>query len=798
MKLHFYLLGRLRIVWGNEPLSLPPFRTHGLLAALLLRPELEHRYQLLGLLFPDLPESSGRRRLSDLLYLLRRALPALPIQADNEYVRLPATARWLDVEAFRQAAQQDDLNSWLAALSLYRGDLLAGYGDDWILEANESLRLQYLQVAHRACQQLVQRQDFEQALPLAERLVQEEPFDEQILRTLMRVYQVLGRRGAALAVYERFTAQVADELGIEPEPDTQALAQAIRDAAPAAPAKPPPLSAHMAPEEVLRIAEESLAHGDYATVEAGLARLRAHPPAGRAAALNLLEADLALAREEYERAGRALASCLHNEAPTLLRVAELAYEQHRWADACDAASEALLLADERSDQASAARALATLALARGERGEISQAIRSAEQSLNLARAGCSPADLTRALAAMGRLLALRGQLSQAQSCLHEALALAREHSFPSLQAKVLRLLARLQMDNGHLLASLETYRRILDVWRDLGNRRREVWVLQGIAHIQAQLGRIPESLRQLELAGEILRQLDDPLQEAVNQYHVGLTMSYDDRLAARAVPLLHGVRAVFHASDQLGWEASTLNALGYALWVIGDYAEALTVLERAYAIHESMRELNVLPEILAYQGLAYLGLDQSAQALACTQRAVLGAAQGGLSEDIVLDVYYAHAMALAAGGNEEQAGLYFRRAYEKGLALAAQLRDEAARRAFFGRNTIMRRLMRESYRRAIAPAPVEGVVQVQLPAAKEHPPVHIRWTRDAGPSDLALKQAQGAIALRRARLARLISEARSQGVTLSGAALAAALGVSLRTVRRDLAWLRGQVLSGKY
>ncbi len=66
----------------------------------------------------------------------------------------------------------------------------------------------------------------------------------------------------------------------------------------------------------------------------------------------------------------------------------------------------------------------------------------------------------------------------------------------------------------------------------------------------------------------------------------------------------------------------------------------------------------------------------------------------------------------------------------------------------------------------------------------------VRWTVDAGPADAALKHAQGAIALRRARLARLLREAELQGARPIVAQLAEALDVSPRTVKRDLAALR--------
>ena len=105
MALRCYLLGELRITHDGHQIPSPPYRTYSLLAALLLRPRPLRRDLLIGLLFPDMPERAGRRRLSDRLWLLRRSLPELPLETTVQEVYLPSKARWLDVEAFRQAAR---------------------------------------------------------------------------------------------------------------------------------------------------------------------------------------------------------------------------------------------------------------------------------------------------------------------------------------------------------------------------------------------------------------------------------------------------------------------------------------------------------------------------------------------------------------------------------------------------------------------------------------------------------------------------------------------------------------------
>ncbi len=787
----FFLLGELQIIFDGEPLPLPPYRSHGLLAALLLRPRLQRREQLIGLLFPDVPERIGRKRLSDYLWLLRRALPQLPLEASAQEVYLAAATRWLDVDAFRHAAAQPGLHDWLAALTLYRGDLLTGVYDDWLLEEREALHLQHIRLSHRACDLLLQRREFQSVLPLAERLMQEEPYDEQALRMLMRAYRAVGRRGAALAAYERFLALAADELGVEPEPATQALAQAIRSPNPhlrPEPAPPPP--GDDSPQALLRHARQALARGDKATVQDALRRLRAHP-AGHQDDVRLLEVDLALSFEKYDRAAHLLEACNPQQAPVLVRMAQLALERHQASAARDAASQALVLANETKDRQSELEALLALAEAQRKLGQGAQAERIAEQALSLARARASLPEVARALVVKGYGYIRQGRYTQALSFLHEARSLAHEHGFRRALAQALRGIGVIQSYRGAPLSALAVAQEELSLWRDLDLPRRELGTLHNLSVSQCQLGRTTDSLRTLEQARRLCEQLGEPLRAAINEYHLADTLLYhDDALAPRAAAVIQGALADFQAHDQPGWEAAALVTLGLARWLEQKHDQALAAFRRAYALYERLGELGFLPELLAYQGLALLGLGQKEQSLALTRRALLSLVQGEVSEEVISEIYYAHAIALVANGDEDQAGDYFHRAYQNLLAGAAQLEDEPARQAFFHRNPILRRLMREVYARGIAAAPTAGVISRRLPALHGTHLVQVTWTLDAGPADLALKQAQGAIALRRARLTRLMREAQAQGAAPTVAQLAEALGVSKRTVQRDLAALR--------
>jgi tetratricopeptide (TPR) repeat protein len=335
----------------------------------------------------------------------------------------------------------------------------------------------------------------------------------------------------------------------------------------------------------------------------------------------------------------------------------------------------------------------------------------------------------------------------------------------------------------------------LEIWRDLGAPAQEAQALQTLATIYCQLGRHKDAIHTLEESQTILDQLGDPVLAARNLYHLAATIPYhDETQVAGAISLAERAIEVFETYQQTRWEASTLRALGYCLWLDGNNAGALEKYTKAYELHDRCGEMSILPEILAYQALALLGLGRQGEALECSRRAVLNLTGLTLENDLNSEIFYAHAVVLAALGNQEEAHRYFTKAYENLLVYAQPIVDEQARRAFFERDPTMRRLMKEVYARNIAEPPQAGVVERRL-----HPrvglslePVEVHLTLDAGPADQALKQGRGAISLRRAKLERIRREAQMQGAAPTIVEMAELLGVSTRTVKRDLAVLRGR------
>ncbi|MEW5870489.1 MAG: BTAD domain-containing putative transcriptional regulator [Chloroflexota bacterium] len=244
------LFGSLALFWGDKPVVLPRSETiRSLLAYLLLHGRQAcQRVMLAGVFWPDMDEASALRQLSQALWRIRKTLPDVVRTTPGEVSLSPSYSVFIDVEAFgallenappgagEQASQrqigldrtvEDEAMRLRQAVTLYQGDLLEGMYDDWVLNEREYLREQFLQALNRLLQLEKGAGRLEEALRYALRLAQAEPWQEQVQREVMRLYVALQRPEAALKQYEACRTALRNELDIEPEPETVALAQEI-------------------------------------------------------------------------------------------------------------------------------------------------------------------------------------------------------------------------------------------------------------------------------------------------------------------------------------------------------------------------------------------------------------------------------------------------------------------------------------------------------------------------------------------------------------------------------------------
>jgi predicted ATPase/DNA-binding SARP family transcriptional activator len=235
--LYLRLLGDFSLLYNDQQVtSLNTTRLRSLLAYLVLHRDVPQQRQHLAFLFwPDATEAQARNNLRQLLHQLRQALPAVEhfLSADTHQLHWhPVTPFHLDVAAFEQAltladsaTQRNDQHALQDALeqadSLYRGDLLPGCYDEWILPERERLRQRHLQALEHLLRLFEGRGDNVTAIRYAQRLLGLDPLSENLSRRLMRLFALNNDRASALHVYHTCVTTLQRELGVDPDPATR-------------------------------------------------------------------------------------------------------------------------------------------------------------------------------------------------------------------------------------------------------------------------------------------------------------------------------------------------------------------------------------------------------------------------------------------------------------------------------------------------------------------------------------------------------------------------------------------------
>ncbi|HEX8492176.1 MAG TPA: bacterial transcriptional activator domain-containing protein [Pyrinomonadaceae bacterium] len=218
-----------------------------LFSYLLLHREHSHpRETLAGLLWGDNSTTQSKKYLRQTLWHLQIALSAHEAQCEHRvlliepgWVQINTRADLLlDVAAFElgfasvqkkpgRELDDDSARMMREAVSLYQGDLLEGWYQDWCLYKREQLQNIYLTMLDKLMGYCEAHHQYEEGLDYGARILRFDRASERTHRRLMRLQYLAEDRTAALRQYERCVAALKEELGVRPAKRTVMLYEQI-------------------------------------------------------------------------------------------------------------------------------------------------------------------------------------------------------------------------------------------------------------------------------------------------------------------------------------------------------------------------------------------------------------------------------------------------------------------------------------------------------------------------------------------------------------------------------------------
>jgi predicted ATPase/DNA-binding SARP family transcriptional activator len=243
--LRIHLLGPLRLILDGQPYLMSGLpKSKLLLAYLLLNRAMPcPRDRVAFTLWPDVSEQEARANLRRHLYDLQQILPNpsgdVPwlVRTSKIIQWNPRAAYWLDVAVFESL---DGSPEKLAeAVGLYGGELLGTEDEEWLSYERGRLRALFLRKLQELVHTYREQGDYARALIFVKQALEDDPLDEEMVRTYMWLRYATGDRAGALQAYRHFCEHLKRELDLPPMPETEQLvAQISQQALPVTPSPP--------------------------------------------------------------------------------------------------------------------------------------------------------------------------------------------------------------------------------------------------------------------------------------------------------------------------------------------------------------------------------------------------------------------------------------------------------------------------------------------------------------------------------------------------------------------------------
>jgi DNA-binding SARP family transcriptional activator len=200
-----------------------------------------HRHQRLPLdrvledVWPESTPSRGQASFHTTMHRLRQALGR--VAGSGDYIcyesrgyQLERERFQIDVELFdasiaraQLTTDEEAIRAYEAAVEQYGGPFLASFYHGWCEDVRRRLSVACLTALRFLVAHYAAAGDYHQAIGACEWMLEIDPLLEQTHCDLMRFWHRLGNRAAVMKQYKMLKDIMAEEMSMEPMPETQAL-----------------------------------------------------------------------------------------------------------------------------------------------------------------------------------------------------------------------------------------------------------------------------------------------------------------------------------------------------------------------------------------------------------------------------------------------------------------------------------------------------------------------------------------------------------------------------------------------
>jgi DNA-binding SARP family transcriptional activator len=228
--LQLRLLGQFDVRLDGRRILISSRAGQSLLAYLVMTAGTSHRREkLAGILWPDSSDENARRNLRQELWRIRKAISSTGMNGLNDY--LPAdeytitfnaeTDYWLDVAMLQHTPA--DLQALTASLSLYQGELLPGFYDDWVVPERERIQTLFESRMEQLIDKLVETERWAAVQEQCEHWLALGNAPEPAYRALMISHGARSDMARVSSTYQRCVDDLHTQFSVEPSAETHLL-----------------------------------------------------------------------------------------------------------------------------------------------------------------------------------------------------------------------------------------------------------------------------------------------------------------------------------------------------------------------------------------------------------------------------------------------------------------------------------------------------------------------------------------------------------------------------------------------